>query len=43
MIVIPATQEIYKQALKEVMCSTPPWWREKYLANSELSTMKEGK
>jgi hypothetical protein len=31
----------YKQALKEVMCSTPPWWREKYLANSEISTMTE--
>ena len=31
----------YKQAFKEVMCSTPPWWREKYLANSENSTMKE--
>jgi len=30
--------EEYKQALKEVMCSTPPWWREKYLANSELLT-----
>lgn len=28
----------YKQALKEVMCLTPHWWREKYLANSELST-----
>jgi hypothetical protein len=31
----------YKQALKEVMCSTPPWWRAKYLANSEISTMTE--
>ena len=30
--------EEYKQAFKEVMCSTPHWWREKYLANSELST-----
>ena len=29
----------YKQALKEVMCSTPHWWREKYLANSELLTI----
>ena len=29
--------EEYKQTLKEVMCTTPPWWREKYLANSELS------
>ena len=30
--------EEYKQALKEVMCTTPHWWREKYLATSELST-----
>lgn len=28
----------YKQALKEIMCSTPHWWGEKYLATSELST-----
>ncbi|MBC8236153.1 hypothetical protein H8E77_41935 [bacterium] len=27
----------YKQSLKEVMCLTPHWWREKYLANSELN------
>jgi len=31
----------YKQSLKEVMCLTPHWWREKYLANSELSTIGE--
>jgi hypothetical protein len=31
----------YKQILKEIMCSTPHWWREKYLANSEISTMTE--
>ncbi len=30
--------EEYKQALKEIMCTTPHWWREKYLANSELLT-----
>lgn len=26
----------YKQALEEVMCNKSHWWREKYLANSEL-------
>jgi hypothetical protein len=25
----------YKQSLKEVMCATPHWWREKYLASCE--------
>ncbi len=30
--------EEYERTLKEVMCSTPHWWREKYLATSELST-----